>query len=421
MNAGNVILKIILFCSLFRFVLFKNTVLESVFDSSILVLLILILKAAKNQQYFRAVYLIYKQKQVHKIISVFTLVFTLAIVLSTITSFLSYVDFGFIKTLTLIAIQLILCIFLFALFKYQGTELDLFDILVNVFVFQAIIQLLSFQFPTFHKLTDMFRTETVIKLGAGIRGLSLDRYDYFNLAGAYGLIYILLAFRWENWHIKSYFWKLIRMFLLIFGGIASSRTALFTLMAALIIRMYVKIASFHGKFRINLRKTFLLLLSFSLIHLQVYLGLKYYQPFRNMANFLLASFSNYFNGRGFTTVSTDVLFHNMYFKLDTMTFLLGKGHFLNESGTGYYMQTDAGFMRLTLYWGIWGQLLLLWFQSLFLNFKIRNKLKRFEAKIILIYILALNVKGAVLGASPILLSMLFLLMLYDKESENEES
>lgn len=414
MNINNLILNIILFCSLFRFVLFKNTVLESIFDSLILILLILLLKGIKDKDYFKVVYSTYKRRETQKIVAVFILVFLTATVLSSITSFFSYVDFGFVKTLILIAIQLITCIFLYAFFEYQKVEFDFFDVLVNVFVLQATIQLLSFLVPSFHELTNIFRTDNVIRMSFGIRGLSLDRYDYFNLAGAYGLIYILLAFRWENWHIKSYFGKIVRLVLLIFGGMASARTAIFTLAAVFFVRMYVKMTLSHGKIRVNLRRTFIVFLSFFLVSLLLYFGLKNYQPFRTMTGFLLASFSNYISGRGFTTTSTDELFGNMYFKLDIQTLLLGEGHFTDEFG-GYYMRTDAGYMRSVLYWGVWGTLLLFWFQLCFLNIRSANKLKRIEAYTIMIYILALNVKGSVLGANSIILSILFLLLLYDNE------
>lgn len=51
--------------------------------------------------------------------------------------------------------------------------------------------------------------------------------------------------------------------------------------------------------------------------------------------------------------SGDKLVYGMYFWPDDTTFLLGDGRYSNSDGS-YYMYTDAGFMRIVLYFGIIG-------------------------------------------------------------------
>jgi len=70
-------------------------------------------------------------------------------------------------------------------------------------------------------------------------------------------------------------------------------------------------------------------------------------------NWAFGPFRNLINTGTFRTHSLDVLF-NMYFLPETTTLLFGDGKYLTSSGH-YYMGTDAGFMRLMLYSGVFVQ------------------------------------------------------------------
>jgi hypothetical protein len=67
--------------------------------------------------------------------------------------------------------------------------------------------------------------------------------------------------------------------------------------------------------------------------------------------------NSYVNGEGLVTESSNILFQRMYFTPDSwITIVLGDFHFVNSDGT-YYGNTDAGFMRMMLFFGIFGSAL----------------------------------------------------------------
>ena len=104
----------------------------------------------------------------------------------------------------------------------------------------------------------------------------------------------------------------------------------------------------------------------------------------------------------------------MYFSMPLITWFMGDGHFLNEHG-GYYKYTDAGYMRMILYGGVFISILLLTFQLMFLDNKLISRERKLEKFFIVFMILILNIKGIVIGCQSLLLPMLFLLFLSDRD------
>ncbi|EPH6686837.1 hypothetical protein ACSYPI_004774, partial [Escherichia coli] len=67
--------------------------------------------------------------------------------------------------------------------------------------------------------------------------------------------------------------------------------------------------------------------------------------------------SNYSQTGKIETESSNIL-KDMYFPISSHTFFWGDGYWLDPNGNGYYMHTDAGYMRSILYGGFINILLL---------------------------------------------------------------
>lgn len=78
---------------------------------------------------------------------------------------------------------------------------------------------------------------------------------------------------------------------------------------------------------------------------------------------------NYNENENFSSTSSDHLIKDMLFSIDEDTFLLGDGKYTGPSG--YYMKTDIGFMRLILYFGIFGVIL-----TYYIDLLVVNKIKK---------------------------------------------
>jgi hypothetical protein len=103
----------------------------------------------------------------------------------------------------------------------------------------------------------------------------------------------------------------------------------------------------------------------------------------------------YVNGEGLVTESSNVLFERMYFVPDSwVTIFAGDFQFLNLDGS-YYGHTDAGFMRMMLYFGVFGSVFY------YLSFVAMSLLVKFKHIFILLAIMIVSeIKGDAILSSP---------------------
>lgn len=402
--------SIIVFCYLFRFIILKDTFMEKIIDSSFLVFAYLILKSFVNKQYRSSVERNFRSSYVQKVLIIYSEIFFVTLMICFRVAVSSYLDMGFIKTWVLLGIQLIIGVYVYSYIKMEKG--DTLNILINVYILQACIQLISFLFPKVWRLLNCFRTNDVIERSGSIRGMSLDRYDYFNLACGYCLLYVILVFRWNKWRTRSYWIKLIGLLLLIYGGLASARTCMvimgFSCGAYVIKKIICKSK------RVRLKRVFITVIFIFIVFVLTSMLLKQYAPAQAMFEFLFIHLIYFFQYHELTNPSTQQLFVDMYFPIQSLkTWLIGDGHFLSETG-GYYKFTDAGYMRLILYGGLFIGALLLVFQIQLLDNKLKGKASRMESIFVMIMILILNIKGIVLGCQVLIIPMLFLLSLEDR-------
>jgi hypothetical protein len=113
--------------------------------------------------------------------------------------------------------------------------------------------------------------------------------------------------------------------------------------------------------------------------------------------FVFEMLINLFNEGSFEAGSTDVL-REMYFSIPFKTFIIGDGRYISETGSGYYMSTDAGYMRQFLFGGLFSIVLYVFYFKIFNRIKknlkiIENQTLSFFISFIAMYYFIVHVKG----------------------------
>lgn len=124
-------------------------------------------------------------------------------------------------------------------------------------------------------------------------------------------------------------------------------------------------------------------------------------------------FINFFETGSAATRSTDNL-STMYFPIDWDTFFWGDGYYSNPYGTGFYRETDAGYMRQILFYGVFGSLLLYFFYMVLVAKVLACPVKRDYQVIFLSlvgYLFVVQYKGDILMGSSFCIKVIFILYL----------
>lgn len=297
---------------------------------------------------------------------------------------------------------------------------------IYAFGVQAILQILSFFSPAINELFNIFRDPYAVEIGkqqyGGYRGLVVGSSSFFSVSAAYALIFVIVVEYWS----KLDFPKLIKWLMIGvmgFAAISAGRTAFGGMIMAIIAIIILKFMNYRTqkkKRKMQLSTlaivlfcgivSSILILCFLNINGVINIGFSKSAAYK-IESYLRYAFEfvyNYLNGNGFTTSSTEML-SGMYFPVSTKTFLLGDGQYTSEFG-GYYMSTDAGYMRQILYFGLFGFAVMLLFQLMFFLYKQNKKTKVFSAMIIVL-LMILHYKGEVIGYLQITQSILLLRML----------
>lgn len=111
-------------------------------------------------------------------------------------------------------------------------------------------------------------------------------------------------------------------------------------------------------------------------------------------NFAFEIFINYFEKGSAESASTNRLQEMYIFPQDMKTWIIGDGLWSAPDGSGYYMHTDVGYLRLIYYFGLVGLFVYLLMQFV----AIRTVFKNYNLSIIFYltvftYLLILNLKG----------------------------
>lgn len=315
-------------------------------------------------------------------------------------------DYTYIST---IIHQILIIEIGFLLFSYiclKNKKKDLINILIGIFVIQASIQLISFASPEFKKITDIFRPmQAIIKAEnsyTGYRGLAISGSAFFGLAVGYAIILYTVILYWKYWNCKNNIIKICLFGLLVFGALSAGRVSLFGLILGLIfflVKVLLLIKNKNGKIIIKPKLILQFILIFIVVVLTISWGVNYIDTTDNLAVLRMYDYVNtfvqgFFSNDGLVNISSgDRLFNDMYFELTIKQIIFGDAKYTD--GSSYYMQTDAGYMRPILFFGIFGLLLLFILQICFLKFL--YKTNKIYAIGLLILLSVLQIKGEVIG------------------------
>lgn len=288
------------------------------------------------------------------------------------------------------------------LFYEEYNRLDI-NILIKYFVLSALLQvilsLLMFTNPNFQDFLLSFLKQDEISLDAIQRtqgGRLLTFGSQFYTAGLInGLILILIALTISNndFTYKKRLFYIFSFFIITIFGMMMARTTLIGCIAGMLILMHSWIKSF---------KAFVLsLLSFLLIiFLFGYVASKYFD--NSAIDFVALSkfaFDMFEEGGGSQFEHSMESMWSMYkFPNDFKTWIIGDARWMNDSGTGYYMNVDIGYLRALYYLGIFGLIALFVYyyrtiKIIFFNNRVFDKTPILSILALLGYVLVLNLKG----------------------------
>lgn len=322
-------------------------------------------------------------------------------------------DYSFVKLLFHQFVYLIVGVFCYMYFKCKGKENNIIEYIVYAFLIQSFIQYLAFLNPAFSSFTNMFKPEDIIILKQQYDGFRLNAISgavALGLAVGYAIVITIFIFRWDELKLKH---KILDFIILSAGGVASGRTAI--LLTIVSIGMFFLFKVFEKRDGVFIKKkTF-----FSLLILAVGILI-----IMNAAPSVIRLLPEDFQSRLSTVIVWLSRWKVTYFSLDqgssvynfwTASYSVikqinsifwGDGLYTNADGT-YYLRTDAGYVRLIAYGGIFWVVFMFLYQQMFLK---GNPYRRSENITIMALILVATLKADNLGVS--IQNQLILIIMY---------
>lgn len=329
-------------------------------------------------------------------------------------------DYSLVPTLIHLVAKLGVGLFLYAFLKEKGYEKRIVNYILVAFVLQALIALLGVVSPLFRELIYLTKDEYTIKKSKEygfIRGLSLAASSFFGLSVPFGCTLILFFSKRNTLTNDRPVLGTFVYLLLMIGTFFAGRMGL---LGAILGLVYVLVFCRKTIQKANVLKILSTIGKILLVALAV-IGLislaapnnELLKIARRMFKFVTEFFTVTDRTGLFETTSTNTLL-NMYFPIPWKTFFLGDGLYTNAATGGYYMGTDAGYMRPILYLGIFGLLLMGVLQHFILNVRKPEKPLYY---FLWVYLLIVQVKGDVLGYAIMTQSLLLLFALQSNEEE----
>lgn len=401
------------FLYIFNFNLFKNTAITG---STYLAAILLFMNYCRNSRYRRMAKRIIRGRFNHMVFWYMVILILMAIIWPVIHSTF---DFSFASVLLHQYIVLEIGLLLVAMFKYK--HIGIIETVINSFFMQSIIQISCFFSPELTQILDVFRSDGLIEKRAldydGFRGLAVSGSNFFGLAVAYGIIFIVLFFYWEKWN-KRLMVKLIYVVCMAFGALSAGRTSILGLAlfaAGMIVKLCRSILKIRvlGNVIVSLYIIILILVLFGNTVGGYFAGNTSWQ---SMSRYLFQFMGDGRTESGLSNISSLQTMFGMYFELNGLQLLFGRGMYSDPKG-GYFMHTDVGYMRNPLFWGIFCTGLLYLYEYKFL---ITNAVKRRQKEFAIVVYIALavfEIKGQTLGLLIISQCML-LLVVHDLNALN---
>lgn len=297
-------------------------------------------------------------------------------------------DFSFIKTLIANLIALVTAIFLVAyIYRDRKDHTHLVFLLVIVFIIQSFIELAALSNSGIQALVSSFNagSELQQERGIGFRSLALSNATVATLGGVFGVMYLLFFYRlMQKGKVTSI--DFIALAILIVGNFFGGRTGYIGLILGL-GGFIVHTMSFKILFKL-VGYSVLVFFLMSLLYNSSFVPVNVKHILDDkILPWVFEGYYAYQATGSLETGSSNDLLQNHYFSIPLQSFLAGDGRFYVTTGSNEtYMHTDAGFMRIILYGGVFLQILMIYW-----TYKLLLPLKRstYEAYKVLFYLLFL--------------------------------
>lgn len=352
-----------------------------------------------------------------KKVLIFILLSILLMLWSVITSVINQAyDFSYIKTYIHFIIVIFIGIELLVYISHKGKTDKIVNYIIICFCIQSVFQMMCYAFPVISKFFDYFRSESMIEIGLtynGFRGIALTKSGFFSLSSAYAVSFVLFFSKY-NTITKKVFGKSIILLLLVVGTFFAGRTGF----VGLIYAVMMKIAFSFSRKKINFSiiNTGKIIVIFFLAIFLLF-SLSKNDKIEKLYSYVFEAFYNLFEGEGFNTASSNILIEMYDVDLSMDTIIVGDGKYYDTIGNKkiYYQQTDVGYLRKILYFGLVGLFLSIIIQINLLG----KKLSKQEKITLFILLLILELKGEILSFNIMVGSVVLLYSNYSlKKEEN---
>lgn len=332
-------------------------------------------------------------------------------------------DFSILKPYFLQLILICITIYILPILIINAEEnifLYFLKIIVTVFFIQSLIEICAFVFPPFANVVHFFQKDEIAEMNmGGLRALALTGNPFFSLSASFGLLYIVLFkyFQEQGRHIFSL--ANIGVFAIcVIGTFFAGRTGFIGILFGLMLLIF-SARSLYFKLGSIVKIFIILSVAITIVILMLPADI-YNMVFDKLLPFAFEFVYSYLEGGTVATTSTDTL-SNMYFPISAQTFILGDGRYMDVSGSGYYMSTDAGYMRQILFFGIFGTLIMFIYQIVYFARPVMVALNRKLLSqryndllfffIVFAYMLLVHYKGEVIGFLPEIQIMLLIVFM----------
>jgi len=314
----------------------------------------LTLLKSNNLYYF--LYLL-KNKKVATVICSFMLAILLALCSGI---FQSSMDYSYLPVFIGNIIYFFQAAFITAIIFNPRKKSYIFDLIKYVCITQSSIILLAFLFPSFHQIIIQFQDATQVGLaetyyGGGVRGLALSGGQFFNLSAIFSLFILTLFVADKN--VSLFKIPFLFILFILLTSLTTGRTVLVGFFIGLATVLIIRKKQIDIIKKISLISLLLIAIIYIIPSELIPDSLK--NSLESYSKFSFEIIHNYFSTGKIYTSSTDTL-QSMYFIPDIKSIILGDGMYTNIDGS-YYKNTDSGFMRNILLFGIFGLFFLMFY------------------------------------------------------------
>ncbi|WP_257659158.1 hypothetical protein [Parapedobacter lycopersici] len=277
----------------------------------------------------------------------------------------------------------------------------IFDLIVYLFVIQAIISLIFFvSSAAFDFYLSVLNEE--VNRGLFVRtNLLTKRFigwgaAFFSGVVKYGfafLILIVLPYCKDSAFYGKRVKYIVSLSLIALAGVMTGRFFFLAIFLGVLLAIYIDKKNFFRLIYIGVPTLIVMFLLFYSLG-NYFLGP---ERFEIIFRFVFELFINYFDSGELTTTSSDATLSMYVFPDNIYTWLVGDGLMINKDGS-YYMGSDVGYVRLIFYFGIIATLVYFVAQFLLYRVLIKNTSRGVVKKAFLFmffWICIFHIKGLV--------------------------